>query len=44
VRALLALGVLAALLAIPAAAASPAASPAGTIVFSRTVGEQAELF
>jgi Tol biopolymer transport system component len=44
VRALLALGVLAALLAIPAAAASPAAPPAGTIVFSRTVGEQAELF
>jgi Tol biopolymer transport system component len=40
VRALLALGVLAALLATPAAAAQPS----GTIVFSRTVGEQAELF
>jgi Tol biopolymer transport system component len=40
VRALLVLGVLASFVAIPAAAAPPA----GTIVFSRTVGEQAELY
>ncbi len=39
-RAPLVLGVLTAFLAIPAAAAPPT----GTIVFSRTVGEQAELF
>jgi Tol biopolymer transport system component len=40
VRALLVFGVLAAFLVIPAAAAAPA----GRIVFSRTVSEQAELF